>query len=54
MNEFSQLNAMSAGDMVRERQKTSTRARNADASPRRTTRRHLATGLRRIADHLES
>jgi hypothetical protein len=53
MNEFTQLNAMSAGDMVRERQRTSARARTAGAAPRRTTRRHLASGLRRIADHLD-
>ena len=52
MNEFAQLNALYANDMVRQRQQTTARARTAVAAPRRTTRRQVASGLRRVADRL--
>ena len=53
MNEFAQLNALYADDMVRQRQQTTSRSRTEVATPRRTTRRHVASGLRRVADRLD-
>jgi hypothetical protein len=53
MNEFSHLNALYAEDILRQRRRTTGRVRAAEPTPRRATRRHVVSGLRRLADRLD-
>lgn len=53
MNEFSRLNAMYADDLKLQREQTTQRPLRSTAPRRRTTRRVIAGGLHRLADHLD-
>jgi hypothetical protein len=52
MNDFNRLTAVYADDLRQQREQVARRTRHI-APPRRTTRRAIASGLHRIADHLD-
>ncbi len=52
MNDFNRLTAVYADDLRQQREQVARRARH-PVPPRRTTRRVIASGLHRIADHLD-
>lgn len=53
MNELNNLGEIYARNLVHRRDETSGRYPTQQSGPRRTTRRQLASGLRRMADRLD-
>jgi hypothetical protein len=53
MNEFTQLNVLYAEEIIRQRRRALGRVHAVEPTSRRATRRHVVSGLRRLADRLD-